>query len=236
MRSVLVEIVAQTPDDAHVVQRAGADRIELCAALEVGGITPSPGLFASVRAAVELPIAVMIRPRSGDFTYSPAEVDAMATDVRAFAAQGVDALVFGCLRESGEIDVDACARLVAAAGETPCVFHRGFDQAPDPQKALDVLIELGFARVLTAGGRSTALESAETLRRLVEHAAGGIEILVGGGVRAGNVAEVVARTGTSQVHLGPLVRRTATPTFGNTYDSGWRICEHSVKQVLLALT
>ena len=197
-----LEIVAQSAEDAVAAERSGADRVELVSALSLGGLTPSLGLLQTVRARCALPIAAMLRPRSGGFAYSSHELDAMARDAERFVAEGAQGLVFGVLDARGLIDERANARLVAQGGEA--TFHRAFDVLPKPFEALEALIGLGFRRVLTSGGKPSALEGAETIRRLVERADGRIEILAGGGVRASNAAEIVARTGVDQLHSSAL--------------------------------
>ena len=196
-----LEIVAQSSDDARAAAHAGADRLELVSALSLGGLTPSLGTLEAVLASCDLPVAAMLRPRSGGFAYSTGELDAMERDAARFLEAGAKGLVFGVLDEDG-VDVKANARLVRAGGKA--VFHRAFDALPDPLDALERLIDLGFRRVLTSGGRGTALEGADTIRRLIERADGRIEILPGGGVRPAIAREIVARTGASALHLAGL--------------------------------
>ena len=173
--------------------------MELVSALSLGGLTPSLGMVEETIARCKLPTVAMVRPRSGGFDYTRGERDAMKRDGERFLAAGARGLVFGALSEIGTIDARTNSRLVRLGGEA--VFHRAFDLLPDPFDALKMLIDLGFRRVLTSGGLGTALEGAENIRRLVERAAGRIEILPGGGVRPENVREIVDRTGVSQVHL-----------------------------------
>lgn len=195
-----LEIVVQSVEDALVAERAGADRLELVSALALGGLTPSYGTVETVLSRCNLPVVAMLRPRSGGFGYSQGEFDAMVRDGEHFLAMGVKGLVFGILDETGISPRNA--RLVDLGGEA--VFHRAFDLLPDPLEALERLVDLGFRRLLTSGGRGGAPENLDAIRRLVERAEGRIEILPGGGVRAENVASLVGRTGVSQVHLGAL--------------------------------
>lgn len=195
-----LETVAQSLDDALAAERAGAERLELVSALSLGGLTPSIGTLEAVVASCSLPVVAMLRPRSGGFGYSKGELAAMERDGERFLAAGARGLVFGVLDGSGISAANS--RLVRLGCEA--VFHRAFDALPDPFEALERLIDLGFRRVLTSGGRGTAVEGAETIRRLNERADGRIEVLPGGGVRPGNVAELVARTGATQVHLAGL--------------------------------
>jgi copper homeostasis protein len=196
---MIVEIVAQSADDAVAAERAGASRIELVSALSLGGLTPSLGTLEETRARCRLPVIAMLRPRSGGFDYTAGEFAAILRDGERFVDAGAAGLVFGVLSARGEIDIERNREIVALGGEA--VFHRAFDALPDPFEALEILVELGFQRILTSGGRGTALQGVETLSRLQEQAAGRIEILPGGGVRRENAAEIVSRTGIRQVHL-----------------------------------
>ncbi len=197
---VLVEAAVESVDEAVAAERAGAARLELCANLDVGGTTPAADLIAAVSARVRIPIAVMIRPRGGDFVYSAAELASMHRDIEMARAVGVDGLVVGALDAAGNIDVVATRDLVARAAETPVVFHRAFDRTPDRVRALDELIGVGIARVLTSGGAPTALEGAAELAGLVAQSRGRIEILAGGKVRGNNALQIVRRAGVTQVH------------------------------------
>jgi len=195
---MIIEVVAQSPDDAVIAARSGADRLELVSALALGGLTPSLGMVVKCLDA-KIPFVAMLRPRSGGFAYSHPELEAMEMDGHSFMGAGAKGLVFGVLTSGGQIARKSNRRLVEIGGEA--VFHRAFDALPDPFEAMEILIDLGFKRILTSGGRGTALEGAETLRRLHEKADGRIEILPGGGVRPENASEIVARTGIQQLHL-----------------------------------
>lgn len=195
-----LEVCIASVDDTLAAAAGGADRLELNCALDLGGLTPSPGLLLEVKRVCRLPIFVMIRPRPGGFCYSAADFDVMRRDAEWMIANGADGLVFGVLHENGKIDVERCRALFACGAGRPAVFHRAFDVTPDPLAALETLIELSFARVLTSGQQPTALEGAPLIAELIRRAAGRIEILPGGGINAGNVAEVMARTGCNQIH------------------------------------
>ena len=207
--AVLLEACVDTVDSAVAAGRAGASRLELCSGLAEGGTTPSPGLVAEVRARATVPVFVMIRPRGGDFTFNDAEVSVMLRDIVALRAAGADGIVGGALRPDGTIDGTITRRLIEAAHPLPFTVHRAFDFTPDPGAALDSLMELGAARVLTSGGAATAAEGAAALASLVRQAAGRIVLLAGGGVRAANAAELVRRTGVHEVHARPT-RAVAT--------------------------
>ncbi|BCX49040.1 copper homeostasis protein CutC [Haloferula helveola] len=207
-----VEICLDSLPSVAASAEAGAHRIELCSGLVEGGLTPSIGVLKQARRIFPGGIVMMIRPRGGDFLYSPDELAAMADDIRAAAEHGADAVVFGCLQADGSIDEAACEPLIAAAGGLPVVFHRAFDVSADLSASLETLTGLGFTRVLTSGGAPTAVEGAEVIGELVRQAAGRIEILPGGGIRAENAATVAA-TGAGQIHLTGRRTTDSTMTF-----------------------
>lgn len=198
--SILLEIIATSAADCAVIEEAGADRIELCSALALGGLTPSAALVQRARAMTHLPIMMMLRPREGGFCYSAEEFRQMALDLKFGLAAGVDGFVFGCLNADGTVDARRTAHLVKLAAGRQTVFHRAFDVTPDPLATLETLIALGVTRLLTSGQQPTAWEGADLIRRLIEQAAGRIEILPGSGIRAEHVAALVQRTGATQVH------------------------------------
>ena len=196
-------------EDALGVRRArdgGADRIEICTDLSCGGLTPA---FDEVAAALEVApaggVQVLVRPRPGDFVHTREEVDRIASDIVTLSSIGRGAsvplgFVVGVITRDGQIDVDAAARLRDVAEDAPLTFHRGFDQVVDQDRGLDVLMELGYDRVLTTGG-DPAVAQPGALARLVERGGDDIIILVSGGLRAHNVAEVVAASGACEVHM-----------------------------------
>jgi len=199
----LVEAAVDTLEAIGVAERVGVGRIELCAALSEGGVTPSWGFIAAATAR-SLPVIAIIRPRGGNFVYSRHELEVMRRDIEIALSLGAQGVATGALREDREIDRAAVKALVAAAGSAPVTFHRAFDSAPDVSVALDQLIDLGVARVLTSGGAPSALEGAAAIERLVEQAAGRITVMAGGKIRDGNVREVIARTGVTEVHARAL--------------------------------
>jgi copper homeostasis protein len=201
-RRFLLEVAVASVEDALAAEGGGADRLELNAALSLGGLTPSLGALMEVRQATRLPIFVMLRPRPGAFCYRPAEFRVLLRDLDLLLAHGADGVVFAALRADAGVDLERCRAVVRLAGNHPVVFHRAFDLAPQPAQALEQLIDLGVRRVMTSGGQSTALAGAEQIAALVQQAAGRIEILPAGGIHAGTAAELIARTGCDQVHGG----------------------------------
>lgn len=211
----LVEIVCCSADDCAVAANAGAHRIELCAALEVGGLTPSVGVLRAAKAATSLPIMAMVRPRAAGFYYSKREFESMLLDVLTFVDEGADGVVLGVLNSDGSLDVERCQELVRAAGSAQKVCHRCFDVTPDPFGAIETLIELGFTRVLTSGQKANCMDGLDLIRSLVERANGRIEILPGGGLRADDIPALISRTGVDQVHLAPFGVVEDLSTSGN---------------------
>jgi copper homeostasis protein len=198
--NVLVEGCVDSVESALAAQRGGAMRLELCDNLAVGGTTPSVALFEAVRARVRIPIAMMIRPRGGSFVHTPTELEQMLRDIELARTLGADAVVVGVLDAHNRIDAAQLRLLVAAAHDTPVVFHRAFDATPKLEPALETLIESGVSRVLTSGGADTAQAGSAMLGGLVERAAGRITIMAGGKVRGRNIREIVQTSGVTEVH------------------------------------
>jgi copper homeostasis protein len=196
----LVEAAVETLEEALAAKRAGADRIELCANLGVGGTTPSAGLIASVVQQVNHPVFVMIRPRGGDFVYAADEIDAMIEDIDRARPLGIAGVVTGALRSDGGVDVDSMRRLMSPAAGLPVTFHRAFDVVANRTDALEQVIELGASRVLTSGGAATALDGAVAIAMLVDQAGERVSIVAGGKIREQNARDVIARSGVHEVH------------------------------------
>ena len=223
----LVEICVDDAAGAAVAEAAGADRVELCAALADGGTTPSIGTVEAALGTVRrIGVQVLVRPRAGDFVHDRDELAVMRADVRALRRLGGPlGFVLGVLTPDGEVDGPAMRMLLDECGDAPVTFHRAFDATRDLPAALDALLELGVARVLTSGGRATALEGAAELAGLVGRAGDRMAVMAGGSVRAGNVAELVARTGVREVHLRAAVDVPGRSRHRNPhlpYDSGVR--------------
>ena len=196
----ILEICAGSVESAIAARDGGAQRIELCAALEVGGVTPSAGLIAEARKIEGVVLNVIIRPRGGDFLYNGYEAACMEQDIRTCKQLGVDGVVIGALTADGDIDTTLCKRLIAAADGMSVTFHRAFDMCRDPRKALEELISLGCDRVLTSGQAATAQAGIPLLKGLVEQAAGRIIIMPGCGVNSSNAAAILQATGANEIH------------------------------------
>ncbi len=194
-----VEIAVDTLAGIAAAAEGGAARVELCAALSEGGLTPPPGLMAAAGQA-GLPVFAMIRPRSGLFHWSEPEIAAMRQDVRAARAAGLQGVVIGAQTAGGELDAAVLAMLIAAARPLGVTLHRVIDVVPEPARALEAAIGLGIDRVLTSGGAATAWEGRAALAGLVQQAAGRISVMAGSGVTAEGARALVAATGVDEVH------------------------------------
>ena len=196
----ILEICAGSVESAVAARNGGAKRIELCAALEIGGVTPSAGLIKEARKIEGLILNVIIRPRGGDFLYNEYEIACMEEDIRLCKTLGVDGVVIGALTADGDIDTAVCKRLIAASDGMSVTFHRAFDMCRNPRKALEELIDLGCNRVLTSGQAATAQAGIPLLKELVEQAAGRIIIMPGCGVSSANAAAILQATGATEIH------------------------------------
>lgn len=197
------ELLCADLESVHVAVGVGADRIELCAAPEVGGLTPGAGLLegAISAAAGRLDVVALVRPRVGGFALrGPGELEALVRDVRAARAAGVSGIAVGVLGRDGELDEGAMRELVSASEGMPVTLHRAIDLTPDPVDTLEKAADLGVSRVLTSGAAATALEGVETIRALVGAAEARVEIIAAAGVRGGNAAEILRRTGAGGLH------------------------------------
>lgn len=196
----LLEVCAGDIDSVIAAAQGGASRVELCSALGEGGVTPSIGFIRSALQVQGIRVHVLIRPRGGDFLYTPQEVDCMVDDIVAAREAGVHGVVIGALTPDGEIDMNACRKMMEAAAGINVTFHRAFDLCRDPFKALEDIISLGCDRILTSGQAQTALEGKENLAELVKQADGRIIILAGAGVSQSNAAEILNASGTGEIH------------------------------------
>lgn len=199
---LLLEVAIASIEDAQAAEAGGADRLELNAALSLGGLTPSLGALIEVRHATRLPLFVMLRPRPGAFCYRRAEYRVLVRDLDLLLSHGADGIVFGILNEDATVDRIRCRDVVRQAGNHPVVFHRAFDLTPEATQALEMLIDLGIRRVMTSGQQRTALAGASQIAALVRQSAGRIEVLPAGGINCGNVVELLRQTSCDQVHGG----------------------------------
>ena len=200
MSRILIEVAMESVEDAIAAEEGGADRLELCSALDLGGLTPSLGMYDAVRHVSKLPVFVMIRPRSGDFVYSEYEIAVMKRDIAYFLPLKPDGFVFGILHADATINHNACRDLIVAASGVPCTFHRAFDRTANNLQALDDCVALGFKRILTSGRAADAIAGIRNLTQLAEQAEGRIGLLPCGRIRQDNVAEIVRQTSFREIH------------------------------------
>lgn len=196
----VLEICVDSVASSLAAQAGGADRLELCANLVEGGVTPAMGLVRTVLRHVQLPVHAMVRPRGGDFLYSAAEQEVMREDVLALKSAGVHGLVLGCLAADGGIDEGLLRELVSLASPLPVTFHRAIDVSRDPCKAVRACVRCGVQRILSSGGAVEALEGAGMLRMMLEAAGGKCALAAGGGVTEANAAAIVAASGADEIH------------------------------------
>lgn len=199
---LLLEITVESLDAALAAERAGADRIELCAELNRGGVTPSLAAMRKLHEELEIPLFPIIRPSARNFVYTQNEFATMERDISAARDLGVDGVVFGILRPDHSIDVERTTELVQWARPLEVTFHRAFDETTDLLTALEDVIGTGATRILTTGGAATAPQGAVMLRKLVQAAANRIVIMPGSGLDAVNITKIAAETHASEFHSG----------------------------------
>jgi len=196
----VIEIAVDSTESAIAAEQGGAQRIELCSALREGGLTPSLGLVRTVRSACSLALFTMIRPRGGDFLYTANEFRAMQEDIRIMAQEGVEGVVFGLLTRDGLVDKERTVALVELARPMEVTFHRALDMAVDLEQALEDVIACGVQRVLSSGGAPSAWAGRDRLQSMLQQAGGRVTMMVGGGVRPAQIAELMAATGAKEFH------------------------------------
>jgi copper homeostasis protein len=220
MPPILIEACVETLPHALAAEAGGAGRLELCSALGVGGLTPDAALVAACTQRMAIPVVTMVRSRPGSFVLQPGELVELTREVQRMRTLGAAGVVLGALTPEGTVDVPAVAALVAAASGLPVTFHRAFDEIQDQAAALEQLIALGVARVLTSGGARTASEGAGRIAELVRQAAGRIVVLAGGSIRAPNAEALVARTGVSELHSRTFADVEAVRAFVRAANAG----------------
>ena len=188
-----------------MAQAAGANRIELCDNPGDGGTTPSYGFIKAARKNLQIELFPIIRPRGGDFLYSDDEFEIMKTDIKVCKQLGCDGIVIGILNAVGAVDTKRCAMLVELAYPLGVTFHRAFDRANDPLKALEDIIEIGCERILTSGQKPTAIEGADLISKLIEQATERIIIMPGSSIRSDNIIELAKKTGAIEFHTSARI-------------------------------
>lgn len=197
---MILEVCVDSVESAINAELGGADRIELCSDLIVGGITPSLALYERIREKINLPIHVLLRPRFGDFLYSEEELEVLIRQAKLFSSAGADNLVIGCLTPEGRLDLDANSRIIDAAAGTPINLHRAFDMCRDLDEALEDAKKLGVVSILTSGGCASAINGMAVLDRLNKNA-GPLHIMAGAGLNAKNIEFLLKNSSLTDFHM-----------------------------------
>ena len=243
--NTLVEVCVDSVTSAIAAEHGGAARIELCSGLIEGGVTPSAGLIEVTRAAVSLPLHVMIRPRAGDFFYDAAEFAIMRRDIALAKQMGATGVVFGILEANGNVDVARTRQLVELARPLAVTFHRAFDMTSDLSRALDDVCAAGVDRVLTSGGEPTSLQGDQTILQLLRQARGRIVVMPGSGIKPENARCLVNQTGATEIHVGlrstfpsPMLHRNPRISMGSLEGREYQrfvVLEEQVRRLCDAL-
>jgi len=214
-----IEVCANSVTSAIAAQQGGAIRIELCDSLHEGGTTPSHGQFTLTKKSISIPVFPLIRPRSGDFLYSDLEFEVIKADINHFINSGCDGIVIGILKKDGAIDKERCGELVSMAKTAgiAVTFHRAFDMCRDHFEALEDIISLGCDRILTSGGKSTAMEGANTIAHLIKLAGNRIIIMPGGGIHEHNIADLIHYSGATEFHSTAKARIDSPMEYRNDH-------------------
>lgn len=210
-----VEICANSYESALNAQLGGADRIELCSELSVGGITPSQGILQQVVSNITIPVHVLIRPRSGDFCYSDEEFEGMKKDIEFCRSIGVGGIVSGILLPNGQIDINRTQSLIELTKPMSFTFHRAFDCLEDPLKGLQELIKLDVDRILSSGQKEKAIDGIGLLIKLKDLVEDKIIILPGSGINSSNIEEFKS-AGFQEIHASASSKKDSSPVFFDT--------------------
>lgn len=242
---ILLEVCIDSVESAVASERGGASRVELCANLYEGGTTPSAGMIARVRGQIKIGLQVMVRPRGGDFCYTPDEFEVMKRDIVMAKQLGANGIVLGLLDEDGNVDVPRTRELARLARPMTVTFHRAFDMSRDLDRALKDIIDAGADRILTSGAEPEAELALPVIARLVKAAGERIVIMACGEIDAGNAKKVVEQTGVRQVHAGlgvvtesPMRFRNLRIAMGSAQDMEYRrsvVPEERVRALKAAL-
>ncbi|WP_396163205.1 copper homeostasis protein CutC [Flavobacterium sp.] len=199
-----LEIACFNFESALIAQKAGADRVELCADMSVGGTTPSIEIIQQAPEYLTIDLYVMIRPRGGNFVYSELEFEQMKSEIETIKKLGVNGFVFGILKDDNTINIKQNKALVELAKPFPCTFHRAFDEVSDLKKALEDVISCRFSTILTSGTFPNVMEGKEVLKRLVNQANNRIEIMPGGGLRSINISALDEMVNANWYHSSAI--------------------------------
>ena len=203
-----IEIACFNLESALLAQKAGADRVELCANISDDGTTPSTEIIQQARKNLTIDLYIMIRPRGGNFVYSKAELEHMKLEIETIKKLGINGFVFGILNKDKTINIEQNKALVELAKPFPCTFHRAFDAVAKYEQALEDVITCGFSTLLTSGTFSNVMEGKEVLKKLVKQAKNRIEIMPGGGLRSTNISELNQTVNANWYHSSAITDGT----------------------------
>ncbi len=213
MGKYILEVCVESAESALAAVSGGADRLELCAGLVIGGITPDVSLYEKVRELTDTRIHVLIRPRYGDFLYTDYEFEIISRSVELYRKLGADGVVVGCLLPDGSLDQERMKRLKSLAGDMNVTLHRAFDMCRDPYRALEQAKETGIGTILTSGQKESCSEGMELLAGLVKSGGGQVDIMAGGGVDAQNIKLLAPVTGVTSYHMSGKEVLDSTMTY-----------------------
>ena len=222
----VLECCVDSVESAILAEKGGANRLELCANLIIGGTSPSLALFHEIKKNTTIRVHVLLRPRFGDFLYTEHEMNIIEEEVKMFREAGADGVVIGCLDADGNLDMPKMKRLVDAAGDMSITLHRAFDVCNDPFKALEQCKELGINTILTSGQKNSCLACEDLICQLVDKAEGKVDILAGAGVNADVISKMVRSTKLTSFHLSGKI----------TLDSGMKYRKEGVNMGLPSLS
>lgn len=239
-KNVLLECCVDSIESALLAEAGGADRLELCSGLAIGGLTPSVAVFRKIQKNCSLPIHVLIRPRSGDFLYTDWEFDAIQDEVSLFQHEGAQGVVIGCLTADGKLDQKRMETLCNKAGKLSVTLHRAFDMCKDPLEALESACQIGINTILTSGAKNSCMEGQALLKQLIAVASDRLEIMIGGGVNAAVIQSFLETTDASCFHMSgkeeiPSAmqfrnKEVSMGSFGFDEYSIWRTSEEAIRQ------
>lgn len=201
MKNYILECCVDSVESAIEAEKGGANRIELCSALVIGGLSPSKALFEKIRENVKIKIHVLLRPRFGDFCYTEFEHEIIKQEIRMFKELGADGVVIGTLKPDGTLNLEQMRELVEEAKGMSITLHRAFDMCAEPLKTLEEVKGLGIHTILTSGQKNSCINGKELLGQLVEKSEGKVDILVGGGVDVSVIPELYMSTGSTSYHM-----------------------------------
>ena len=211
----ILECCVDSVESAIAAKNGGADRLELCQGLVIGGVTSGTALFQEIKNQMDIRIHALMRPRFGDFCYTRHEIDILCGDIRTFRKLGADAAVIGALKPDGTLDVEAMKRMIDAAGDMSITLHRAFDMCRDPFAALEETISLDIQTILTSGQAPDCLHGVDLLNKLHQAADGRIHLLAGAGVSAKTVPALIEKTSLTQFHMSGKTIKNSEMVYRN---------------------